>query len=156
MTTRLTIPPYWAYTIKDEAIHLGFGLLVCAPLLLIFGAGLLPFIFIFAVLIDTDHAIAAWSLSVKRMISLSERPPGHSISFALIAGLAVFLISGTPILAWVTFASVFSHILVDSGYGGRTPILWPFRDNVTVSELQRILGISLLLLGSAVLAAMTA
>jgi membrane-bound metal-dependent hydrolase YbcI (DUF457 family) len=145
-----------AYALKDEAIHFSFGMLVNVPLLLLHGAHLIVPIFIFAVLIDLDHAIAAWSFSVRRMLSLSARPPGHSISFALIAGLSVFLMSGTPVHAWVAFSSVVSHILVDSGYGGGTPILWPFADRVRVTDLQRTLGITLLLVGSAALAVMTA
>jgi membrane-bound metal-dependent hydrolase YbcI (DUF457 family) len=144
------------YAIKDEAIHLGFGLLVSLPLIAAHGLKLLGFVLVFAVLIDLDHVIAARSFSIRRLITLSERPAGHSVSFALIAGLAIFIVLETPVYAWIAFASVLSHAMVDSADDIGSPILWPFAENVRITEAQRMLGIMLLLLGSVALAVTTA
>ena len=156
MTNRFNGTGPLVYVLKDEAIHLGFGLLVSMPLIAGHGLKLLGFVLVFAVLLDLDHVVAAWSFSIRRILSLSERPVGHSISFALISGLAVFFVLETPVYAWIAFASVFSHVLVDSGYGVGTPVLWPFARGAKITESQRMLGIGSLLLGSAVLAVMTA
>ena len=155
MTNRLGGSQPLVYALKDEAIHLGFGLLVSLPLVAGHGLKLLGFVLVFSVLIDLDHVIAAWSFSIRQIITLSQRPVGHSVSFALIAGLAVFIMLETPVYAWVAFASAFTHALVDSGDGVETPILWPFAGSVKITEAQRMLGIMSLLLGTVALAVMT-
>ena len=132
------------YTLKDEVTHFAFGIIVNLPLLLWYGAELLIPIFVFSVLLDIDHAVAARSFSIRKMMALPVRPAAHSITFAVAVGLFIFIVTGIPAYAWVSVTSMLSHVLADAGSSGETPIFWPFSDKMRIVRLHRIIGFAAL------------
>jgi membrane-bound metal-dependent hydrolase YbcI (DUF457 family) len=70
-----------------------------------------------AMSIDIDHAIAARSLDLHKMISLDMRPPTHSLTFALLAAAVVGLVLRNGSSFWFVFVALASHVLRDSYTG---------------------------------------
>jgi membrane-bound metal-dependent hydrolase YbcI (DUF457 family) len=82
-------------------------------------------------------------LELGDVLSLAIRPATHSLAFAGTVGILVLLVSRNPILGWIVFATLVSHVLRDAG-GGETPILWPL--SVTaIPRWTHYLGVILLL-----------
>jgi hypothetical protein len=124
--------PFWSRTfwaLFDVLIHGVVALVIGFPLLRACQTArqstlLLVTMFLAATLIDLDHFVAAGSFALSDALSLSMRPPTHSLSFAVILGSLATLISRNPLVGWGIFASVSSHVLRDAA-GGITSIVWP-------------------------------
>ncbi|MHC5035038.1 MAG: metal-dependent hydrolase [Planctomycetota bacterium] len=118
---------FWA--LFDVPVHAILALLVVFPLVDTQAPTEKTAILIFAVLLigtllDVDHFVAAKSLKINDVLSLPIRPTTHSLAFSGAVGILVVLVSRNPILSWIVFAALVSHVLRDAG-GGKTPILWP-------------------------------
>ena len=70
-----------------------------------------------AMSIDIDHAIAARSLDLHKMITLDMRPPTHSLTFSFAAGAVVGLVLRNGASFWFVFVALASHVLRDSYTG---------------------------------------
>jgi hypothetical protein len=75
-----------------------------------------------SVALDVDHAIAAGSLDIVKMITMASRPPTHSFTFAVAIFLIVLPINRPA--AWQTLIVLLAHILRDTS-SGTVPLLWP-------------------------------
>lgn len=115
---------FWA--IYDVVVHASVGMFVLYPILEAkkFNIFYVVAVVIFSTLIDFDHAIAAHSLSIRKMITLDHRPLTHSLLFSLVISLFFFKIFNDIVLAYIIFIALTSHIIRDAS-GGLTPILWP-------------------------------
>jgi hypothetical protein len=137
---------FWA--LFDVPVHAILALLVVFPLIDTQAPSLKTGILVFIVLLsgtllDVDHFAAARSLRMSDILSLPIRPATHSLAFAVTVGILVVSISRNPILGWIVFAALTSHVLRDAG-GGKAPILWP--SSVTaVPRWTYYLGVILLL-----------
>lgn len=78
--------------------------------------------------LDLDHFIAAGSLSLHRIETLSGRPETHSLAFVLALALVTFFVwpraSRLP-AAWALFGVNTAHLLFDAS-GGSEHILYPW------------------------------
>lgn len=109
------------------AIHGCLALIAVAPLIwrsrhrLAYGA----LAFVGGSILDLDHFIAAGSLSLHTIETLSGRPDTHSLIF--VAGLAALtlLLTRRRLAAWAVFAVNVAHLLFDAA-GGHEHILYPF------------------------------
>jgi hypothetical protein len=70
-----------------------------------------------AMSIDIDHAIAAGSIDVYRMITLPMRPPTHSLTFALAAATLIGFLSRSRSVFALVFVALASHVLRDAYTG---------------------------------------
>lgn len=118
---------FWA--LFDAPVHAILALLVVFPLLDTRAPAENTVVLICAVLLtgtllDIDHFVAARSLKINDVLILPMRPKTHSLVFAGAVGFLVVLVSRNPILGWIVFAALVSHVMRDAG-GGKTPILWP-------------------------------
>jgi hypothetical protein len=75
-----------------------------------------------SVALDVDHAIAAGSIDIVKMVSLASRPPTHSITFALVMFLVVLPFNRRA--AWLALIVLLAHLLRDTS-SGTVPLLWP-------------------------------
>ena len=75
-----------------------------------------------SVALDIDHAVAAGSIDIVKMVSMAGRPPTHSITFALVMFLIVLPINRPA--AWQTLIMLLAHVLRDTS-SGTVPLLWP-------------------------------
>jgi len=122
--------PFWA--LVDSAVHGLVALLVTAPIVRsasttqqstqLFGLA-----FLAGTLVDLDHFLVARPHSFWTATHLEKRPPTHSVTSALLVGMAGYLLSGRLSVAWVVFAAVASHVLRDASVG-TAPVLWPLGD----------------------------
>jgi membrane-bound metal-dependent hydrolase YbcI (DUF457 family) len=80
--------------------------------------------FVPATVLDLDHFISAGTLDVNAALSLAERPPTHSLTFALLVGALAGLLCRDRAAGWVAFAGIASHVLRDAAMG-TAPLLWP-------------------------------
>lgn len=76
------------------------------------------------VALDLDHAIAAGSLSPRRMELLGDRPVTHSVLFVSALALAALAITRHALVAWAVLAVLLGHLLFDAA-GGGVPLLYP-------------------------------
>ena len=108
-------------------IHGAVGVLAVAPILwrsrhrLIYG--LLAFVGGF--ILDIDHFIAAGSLNLHTIETLSGRPDTHSIVFVLALSAVTVAATHRWLAAWSVFAVNLAHLLYD-GAGGSEHFLYPF------------------------------
>jgi len=107
--------------------HILWGMIAAIPALsfrYVVASGL------FAILLDSDHLIQFLGIEmIGRM--------GHSIPFAAIAAISMFIIFGKKdyILASISFAAVFSHISFDTFIkSGKFPLFAPFDSNFVVFQ----------------------
>jgi len=117
----------WA--LYDASLHGLVALSVVSPILWIQEIGLRlaalsALSLLCGILIDLDHFVAARSLRIRDAMVLGGRPPTHSLTFILPVVLVLYLLLDSYVVAWVAFASLFSHLLRDASTG-MTPILWP-------------------------------
>jgi hypothetical protein len=78
--------------------------------------------------LDLDHFIAAGSLSLHRIETLSGRPDTHSLAFVLALSLVTFFVwprASRLTAAWSLFAVNTAHLLFDAS-GGSEHILYPW------------------------------
>jgi hypothetical protein len=74
--------------------------------------------------LDVDHFIAAGSLNLHTIETLSGRPATHSLGFIVLLGLAAFALTRSRLAAWAVFAVNLSHLLFDAA-GGGVRVLYP-------------------------------
>jgi hypothetical protein len=118
---------FWA--LFDVFVHGVVALIVVLPVLgvrLETPMSILPLLaaLFAATWLDLDHFIAAGSLNIEDALSLATRPATHSLTFAGLVGIVSTLSSRKPVLGWVMFAALASHVLRDAA-GGITLVLWP-------------------------------
>lgn len=75
-------------------------------------------------LIDLDHYVAAGSTELGALISMSKRPPTHSMTFAIVLTILVLVFTKDKLMGWVVFAALASHVVRDAS-GFHTPLFWP-------------------------------
>ena len=137
---------FWA--LFDAPVHAILALLVVFPLFDTHAPTENTVVLICAVLLtgtllDVDHFVAAKSLKMNDVLTLPMRPTIHSLAFACVVGILVVLVSRNPIVGWIVFAALVSHVLRDAG-GGKTPILWPL-PVTAIPQWTYYLGVILLL-----------
>ncbi len=137
---------FWA--LFDAPVHAILALLIVLPLFDTQAPTEKTVVLICAVLLtgtllDVDHFVAARSLKINDVLVLPMRPTTHSLAFAGVVGILVVLVSRNPILGWIVFAVLVSHVLRDAG-GGKTPILWPL-PVTAIPQWTYYLGVILLL-----------
>jgi hypothetical protein len=74
--------------------------------------------FIGGSLLDVDHFIAAGSLSLHAIETMSGRPATHALVFAVLLGVVALALSRRRIVAWSVFAVALAHLLFDAAGGG--------------------------------------
>jgi hypothetical protein len=106
--------------------------------------------FLGASAVDLDHPLAAESVSLTRMESMSGRPPTHGLLFAAALALLALAWRGRLVLAWAVFAVVSSHLVFDAA-GGGTPLLFPLAGINAIPWLACPAGVALLAAASRLL-----
>lgn len=140
----------------DPLQHAGIAAAVAAPLVPKTGGRAVLTAVTAAVAIDVDHAVAARSVRVAALTSLSARPPTHSLVVALGAGATVAAATG-PVHGWAAFAGLASHLLHDAAdRSAPTPVLWPFAPARQLGRRRQAVGTAALLLGSIAVSRATA
>ena len=119
------------WVVVDVLVHGITGLLVTSPLVRRGGTvaqtlTMLCVVFLAATLLDLAHFIAAGSLRLTGAVNLPSRPQTYSLTFALVMGALVLVISRSPGLALVTGIVLASHVVRDAS-GGTAPLWWPVR-----------------------------
>jgi LexA-binding, inner membrane-associated putative hydrolase len=115
-----------AVACADPLLHALLAGAVVAPLVPRAGRGPLLTAVAAGTLIDLDHPVAARSLRPRAMLSLSTRPPSHSLLVAVGAG-ALGATAGGPVHGWAAFGGMVSHLLRDAGDDAApTPLFWPW------------------------------
>jgi hypothetical protein len=97
-----------------------------------------------AIFIDIDHAIAAGSIDIKAMLSLSSRPISHSILFSVIIGsIFAFIFSDNNntvyFLAYLFIVSLISHVMRDAIESDMTPWAFPLK-SMPISKIIFFIG----------------
>jgi hypothetical protein len=134
-------------------IHGVVAVLAIAPILwrsrhrLIYG--LLAFVGGF--ILDIDHFIAAGSLNLHTIETLSGRPDTHSVVFILALSAITVAATRRWLAGWSVFAVNLAHLLYD-GAGGNEHVLYPFTSVDGIPWLLCPLGTLVLLAVSAALA----
>jgi hypothetical protein len=111
---------YWG--LYDNFVHGVIAVLVLFPFFKNISYKQIITVFLIASLLDVDHFAVNFSFSLTKAISLTMRPPTHSITFAVAAASLVFPFSKK--WSWIVFAAIASHVVRDA-YGGGTPIFYP-------------------------------
>jgi membrane-bound metal-dependent hydrolase YbcI (DUF457 family) len=130
-------------------IHGAISLFVVLPIVLrsrkpvLFGV----LAFIGGPAVDLDHVVAAGSFRPHALETLDHRPDTHSLLFALVLTLLVYLISRGKQLTWSVFAIIVSHLLFDAA-GGDEYWLYPLKHPNSIPWLACPIGIVLLFLVS--------
>jgi hypothetical protein len=75
--------------------------------------------------IDVDHFIAAGSLNLHTIETMSGRPDTHSLIFAVALGAVAWALTRRAIAAWSVFAVTVAHLLFDAA-GGSEHFFYPF------------------------------
>jgi hypothetical protein len=134
-------------------VHGGLSLLAVAPLVARsshrISYALLAFVGGSA--LDLDHFIAAGSLNLHTIESMSERPETHSIAFVLVLALLTLAVTRRWVAAWAVFAVNLTHLLFDAA-GGSERILYPLQHPNALPWLLVPIGTLALLGVSAVIA----
>jgi hypothetical protein len=81
--------------------------------------------------LDIDHFIVAGSLDIYDATHLEARPPTHSLTFAVLLGIAVLCVLRSRSWAVVVALAIISHVLRDAS-GSRTHLFYPFPPMVRV------------------------
>jgi hypothetical protein len=109
------------------AIHGCLALIAVAPLIWRsrhrLGYGALTFVG--GSILDLDHFVAAGSLSLHTIETLSGRPDTHSLVFVAALAALALLLTRRWLAAWAVFAVNVAHLLFDAA-GGHEHILYPF------------------------------
>ncbi len=113
---------YWG--IYDNWVHGVIAVLIALPVFSKLNWRNMLLVFLIASLLDLDHFAVNWSFSLSKAISLTMRPPTHSISFALAVSLLFGLSTKNVKWTWIVFSAIASHVVRDA-YGGGTPICYP-------------------------------
>ena len=74
--------------------------------------------------LDADHFIAAGSLNLHTIETLSGRPATHSLGFIVLLALLTAVLTRSRLAAWAVFAVNLSHLLFDAA-GGGVRVLYP-------------------------------
>ncbi|HEY7966085.1 MAG TPA: metal-dependent hydrolase [Solirubrobacteraceae bacterium] len=102
--------------------------------------------------IDLDHFIAAGSLNLRTIETMSGRPDTHSLIFAVGLGLVAFALTRRAIAGWSVFAVTLAHLLFDAA-GGSEHFLYPFSGLDGLPWITCPLGTIALAVASAAIAA---
>jgi len=102
--------------------------------------------------LDLDHFIAAGSLDLHRIETLSGRPDTHSLLFVLALGAVTLLLTRRVLAAWAVFAVNLAHVLFDAA-GGNEHFFYPYTGSDGLAWLVCPLGTLALAGVSAALAA---
>lgn len=118
--------PRWQWAVADVLFHMLVALLLLLPARFV---GKWPIstaiaAAVVAGLIDFDHFIAAGALSVQAAISLPARPWSHSLLFAALLALLLYLASRKSWVVLVVLVALVSHVLRDAA-GSPTPLFFP-------------------------------
>ncbi len=136
-------------------IHGILGIIVVAPILwrsdrrVLYGA----LAFVGASLLDLDHFVAAASLDLHTIETMSGRPDTHSFAFVLLIGLLTLLVTRRWLVAWAVVAVNLAHVLFDAA-GGGVRVFYPLAHPVGLPWLAcpvgvvALLGVSTILAGS--------
>ena len=134
-------------------IHGAVGVLAVAPILWRsrhrLAYGLLAFLG--GSILDIDHFIAAGSLNLHTIETLSGRPDTHSIVFVLALSAVTLAATHRGLAAWSFLAVNLAHLLYDAA-GGSEHVLYPFTNLDGLPWLLCPLGTLALLAASAVIA----
>jgi hypothetical protein len=103
-------------------------------------------------LLDLDHFIAAGSLDLHTIETLSSRPVTHSLLFVLALGVVALALTRRVLVAWSVFAVNLAHVLFDAA-GGNERFFYPLTHPDGLAWLLCPLGTLALLGVSAALAA---
>jgi membrane-bound metal-dependent hydrolase YbcI (DUF457 family) len=109
----------------DAVAHGAAAGLVAVGLIPGFGARTLVWGIAAGILLDLDHAVAARSLDPLRMMSLTARPPTHSLVAALALAGLVGSLRGW-IFGYVVGIGIIAHLLGDAIEPAGVPLLAPF------------------------------
>ncbi len=107
-------------------IHGLLGVMVVAPIIwrsdhrLRYGA----LAFVGGSVLDLDHFIAAGSLNLHAVETMSGRPDTHSLAFVLVLALLALVLTRRWFAAWAVFAVNLAHLLFDAA-GGGVRVLYP-------------------------------
>ncbi|HEV7937419.1 MAG TPA: metal-dependent hydrolase [Solirubrobacteraceae bacterium] len=93
--------------------------------------------------VDLDHVVAAGSFRPHALETLNHRPDTHSLLFALLLTLVVYIVTRSNRLSWSVFAIVVSHLLFDAA-GGDEYWLYPLKHPNSIPWLACPIGIALL------------
>jgi len=93
--------------------------------------------------LDLDHVIAAGSFRPQALESLGERPPTHSLLFAIALTLAVLAVTRSKTVSWAVFAVIVSHLLFDAAGGGEE-WLYPLKHPDSIPWLACPIGLAVL------------
>ncbi|MGA2007503.1 MAG: metal-dependent hydrolase [Solirubrobacteraceae bacterium] len=134
-------------------IHGVLGVLCVAPLIWRSGhrVGYGALAFIGGSVLDVDHFIAAGSLNLHTIETMSGRPATHSLGFVILLGVVALLITRRRLAAWAVFAVNLSHLLFDAA-GGGVRVLYPLEHPDGLPWLACPIGTLALLAISTVLA----
>lgn len=119
--------PVWVWGPMDSLFHGIIAVLIVWPMVRLsprVGRKMLIVAGAFGSLIDIDHFIAAGSFSFDEAIALGCRPWTHSLTFAALCGLIVWLIGKRRRIGLVVMVALASHVIRDAA-GGCTPWLFP-------------------------------
>ncbi|MGD0385828.1 MAG: metal-dependent hydrolase [Solirubrobacteraceae bacterium] len=107
-------------------IHGVIGVVCVAPLIWRSNhrVGYFVLAFIGGSVLDVDHFIAAGSLNLHTIETMSGRPATHSFLFVIVLGLLTLLVTRRWIAAWAVFAVNLTHVLFDAA-GGGVRVLYP-------------------------------
>lgn len=130
-------------------IHGGISLFVVLPIVLRSNKRVLYGVlaFIGGPAVDLDHVVAAGSFRPHALETLNHRPDTHSLLFALVLTLLVYLITRRKQLSWSVLAIIVSHLLFDAA-GGDEYWLYPLKHPNSIPWLLCPIGIALLFLVS--------
>ncbi|HLW95852.1 MAG TPA: metal-dependent hydrolase [Solirubrobacteraceae bacterium] len=102
--------------------------------------------------IDLDHFIAAGSLNLHTIETMSGRPDTHSLIFAVALALLALALTRQPLAGWSVFAVTVAHLLFDAA-GGSEHFFYPFSALDGLPWIVCPIGTVALALVSAVIAA---
>jgi hypothetical protein len=107
-------------------IHGGIGVLCVAPLIWRSDHRIRYAVlaFVGGSVLDVDHFIAAGSLNLHTIETMSGRPATHSFGFVIVLGVLTLLLTRRWIAAWAVFAVNLTHVLFDAA-GGGVQVLYP-------------------------------
>jgi hypothetical protein len=148
-----------AWLVLDTSLQTLISVMVAAPLLNhpLFRRKLLPwFVALVAVIatLDLDHFVAAGSFRLEDALSLAYRPVSHSLGFALLVGLAGWVITRQALAGLLFTLGLSTHVLHDVQNSG-APFFWPLSNEIIFLPfaLYIILNLALLFLAAGTAAA---
>lgn len=114
---------FWG--LVDGFSHSFIGSIILFPLFREYNYKTYIMAFLSGGVLDFDHVAIVHSLDFEDIMLLVERPPTHSITFALVAGLVIALfVKNKAFIFWWVFIAITQHVVRDC-LTDVTPILYP-------------------------------